>query len=125
VTGSCHRFISQFSATPLLCASGSKEIHSIKTAIFIETTTVAVNKKSEPVPRGGGKTYLYFATMRKVTLVFPDVIRLTDFVLMYRVSGLEVRSEDLLLTGILSDQLIKAAIAVYDAELLKLEAKHS
>ena len=77
------------------------------------------------MPRGGGKTYLYFATMRKVTLVFPDVIRLTDFVLMYRVSGLEVRSEDLLLTGILSDQLIKAAIAVYDAELLKLEAKHS
>ena len=48
-------------------------------------------------------------------LIFPNVNRMSDFVLSYEVYGVEVNSRELSLSGKLSDELVSIAVTQYHA----------
>ncbi len=55
--------------------------------------------------------------MKKVVLVFPDTSSMVDFLLVYKVSGVEASSENLTISGRMSEDLIISALAEYGAEI--------
>lgn len=55
--------------------------------------------------------------MRKVILVFPDVISLTEFILSNKVSKAIIDSSQKTLKGIMSDKVMDVAIKKYKAKI--------
>ncbi|HEX2605735.1 MAG TPA: hypothetical protein VHK91_00085 [Flavisolibacter sp.] len=53
--------------------------------------------------------------MKRVVLVFPDTVTLTNYLLTCRVSGADVNSTEVSLTAILSDQQIQLACERFEA----------
>lgn len=84
-------------------------------ALRSEQVTGTVGKNRNPAARVWTQVCEPIS-MKKAMLVFPDVVSLTDFVMVYRVKGIEVKSADLVLCGVLSEREYKAAIDKYGAE---------
>jgi len=57
------------------------------------------------------------ALMRKVILVFPDVISLTEFVLANKVSKTIIDSSQKMLKGVVSDKVLTVAVKQYGAKI--------
>ena len=57
------------------------------------------------------------ATMRKVILVFPDVISLTDFILTHKVSKIIIDSSQKMLKGTISESHLGIACKQYGARV--------
>jgi hypothetical protein len=57
--------------------------------------------------------------MKKTVLVFPDTSSMVDFLLIYRVKGVETNSVDLTISGRMSEELATTAVAEYGAEIKK------
>jgi len=55
--------------------------------------------------------------MRKVILIFPDVISLTEFVLSHKVSKTIIDSSQKTLKGIMSDKVLSVAVKEYGAKI--------
>jgi hypothetical protein len=55
--------------------------------------------------------------MRKVILVFPDVITLTEFLLSHSVSKTIIDSSQKKLKGIMSDKVLTIAVKQYGAKV--------
>jgi hypothetical protein len=55
--------------------------------------------------------------MRKVTLIFPDVISLTEFLLMHPVSRAQTDSAEKLLRGIVTEKVLDIACKDYGARV--------
>jgi hypothetical protein len=55
--------------------------------------------------------------MRKVVLIFPDVISIAEFVLSYKVAKIIIDSSEKKLTGIISDKHLDIAVKQYGARI--------
>ena len=55
--------------------------------------------------------------MRKVILVFPDVISLTEFLLANKVSKTIIDSSQKMLKGVVSDKVLTVAVKQYGAKI--------
>ena len=55
--------------------------------------------------------------MKLVLLEFPDIVRLFDFILERNISHVDVKSNPLILSGMLTDDLIVIAEVLYGAVL--------
>ena len=56
--------------------------------------------------------------MKKIVLVFPDASSMVDFLLIYKVGGVEANSAELTLSGRLSEKLVDVAVTEYGAEIV-------
>jgi hypothetical protein len=64
--------------------------------------------------------------MKQVVLFFPDNIKLSEFILTQRVSGIETKSSEASLKGVLTDDQIVVACTKYEAELqIKTSGLHN
>ena len=55
--------------------------------------------------------------MRKVVLIFPDVISIAEFVLNYKVAKIIIDSSEKRVTGIISDKHLDIAVKQYGAKV--------
>jgi len=55
--------------------------------------------------------------MRKVTLLFPDVLSITEFVLSYKVSKAIVNTSEKTLTATMPEQHLNVAVKQYRAKI--------
>ena len=55
--------------------------------------------------------------MRKVTLSFPDVTSLSEFILTYKVSRVVINSSEKLLKGVIPQTLVQVACRQYGARV--------
>lgn len=55
--------------------------------------------------------------MKKAVLIFPDTVRMSDFLMNYRVSNAEANSFELSLIAIMTQAKIQAACKRYKARL--------
>jgi hypothetical protein len=56
--------------------------------------------------------------MKKIGLVFPDTSSMVDFLLIYKVNGVEANSADLTISGRISEKLVTVAVTEYGAEIV-------
>jgi hypothetical protein len=78
-----------------------------------------VDKKSEAVQGGAAHHLQYIQHMKKVVLVFPDTSSMVDFLLIYKVNGVEANSVDLSIGGQISEKLVTVAVSEYGAEIVE------
>ena len=55
--------------------------------------------------------------MRKVTLVFPDISSLTEFILSFRASKALIDSTEKQLTAVMSEKSLEVACKIYGAKI--------
>jgi hypothetical protein len=60
--------------------------------------------------------------MKKTVLVFPDTNSMADFILVYKVKGVDTNTVHLTISGRLSEKLVTTAVLEYGAEIKRLTA---
>jgi hypothetical protein len=60
----------------------------------------------------------YIHYMKKTILVFPDTNSMADFLLVYKVKGVETNTVHLTISGRLSEKLVTTALMEYGAEIM-------
>ena len=76
-----------------------------------------------------GKSFVDYkkltALMRKVILIFPDVISMTEFLLMNKVSKAQTNSVEKELSGVMTDKVLNTACKQYGAKIKEsIQIKH-
>jgi len=94
------------------------EIHPDTHALRLLGLFLDVDKKQNWSGKGSPLFVLIY-DMKKVVLVFPGTSSMVDFLLLYRVSGIEANSTYLASSGWMGEKLLKAAVGEYGAEMVK------